>query len=117
MSGKVSYLAGMAAEDSVARVYEVNGYRVAERRWRGKRGEIDLIIRGGDEVIFVEVKKSGDFLRAAEALSEAQIKRLYQTMAEFLSGEPKGDLTPCRFDVALVNGTGEVQILENALGY
>ncbi|SPF75379.1 hypothetical protein ALP8811_00366 [Aliiroseovarius pelagivivens] len=117
MSGMVSYLSGIAAEDSVARAYQQNGRQVAFRRWRGKRGEIDLIVRDRDEVIFVEVKKSSDFLRAGEALSKAQIKRLYQTAAEFLCGEPKGDLTPSRFDVALVNGAGEIQILENALGY
>ncbi|SMR81592.1 putative endonuclease [Aliiroseovarius halocynthiae] len=117
MSGKVSYLSGIAAEDSVARIYKGRGQQVVGRRWRGKRGEIDLIVRNRDEVIFVEVKKSRDFLRAAEALSAAQIKRLYQTAAEFLCDEPKGDLTPSRFDVALVNGAGEVQILENALGH
>ncbi|MCK0126393.1 YraN family protein [Gelidibacter sp. F2691] len=113
----VSYLSGIAAEDSVARAYQQGGREIAFRRWRGKRGEIDLIVRDQDEVIFVEVKKSSDFLRAAEALSKPQIKRLFQTAAEFLTGEPKGDLTPTRFDVALVNGSGEIQIIENALGY
>lgn len=117
MSGMVSYLSGIAAEDSVARAYQGAGQQVAFRRWRGKRGEIDLIVRDRDEVIFVEVKKSRDFLRAAEALSKGQIKRLFQTASEFLCGEPKGDLTPSRFDVALVNGAGEIQIVENALGY
>lgn len=117
MSGMVSYLSGIAAEDCVARTYEEAGRQVAFRRWRGKCGEIDLIVRDRGEVIFVEVKKSRDFQRAAEALSKAQIKRLYQTAAEFLCSEPKGDLTPSRFDLALVNGAGEVQIVENALGY
>lgn len=117
MSGMVSYLSGIAAEDSVARAYQTDGRHVAFRRWRGKRGEIDLIVRDGAEVIFVEVKKSRDFLRAAEALSKAQIKRLFQTASEFLTTEPNGDLTPTRFDVALVNDKGEIQIVENALGY
>lgn len=116
MSGKVSYLSGIAAEDAVARAYLGKGRQVAFRRWRGKRGEIDLIVRDRDEVVFVEVKKSRDFLRAAEALSKAQIKRIYHTAAEFLCGEPKGDLTPSRFDVALVNAAGEIHIIENALG-
>lgn len=117
MSGMTSYLSGIAAEDTVARLYEAAGQQIVGRRWRGKRGEIDLIVRDRDEVIFVEVKKSRDFLRAAEALSKAQIARLHQTAAEFLCDEPRGDLTPSRFDVALVNNAGEVQILENALGF
>ena len=40
--------------------------------------------------------------------------RIYASAADFLSGEPDGQLTPSRFDVALVDGTGRIEILENA---
>jgi len=42
------------------------------------------------------------------------VRRLYATGEEFLATQPDGRLTNVRFDVALVNGSGAVQILENA---
>ena len=114
--GRTEYHAGLAAEDTVARDYERRGMRVACRRWRGEGGEIDLIVRDGDAVIFVEVKKSRNFERAAERLGARQMARLCQTAQEFLAGEPGGALTDMRFDVALVDGQGRHHIFENAFG-
>jgi putative endonuclease len=110
MSGIVSYHAGLAAEDAVEATY---GLPVAARRWRGTTGEIDLILRDGEGLIFVEVKRARDFARAAERLSRAQAERIWSTAAEFLSGEPRGQLTDARVDLALVDGVGRVQIIEN----
>lgn len=115
MSGKTSYLAGLAAEDSVARAYSAAGRPVLERRWRGKRGEIDLITRDGDTIVFVEVKKSRSFAQAATHVSAAQIKRLYATASEYLGTTPKGQLQDARFDVVLLDSKGCHQIIENAL--
>ena len=56
--GLANYCAGHAAEASVARLYEDRGIAICARNWRGITGEIDLIGRQGDEVIFVEVKQS-----------------------------------------------------------
>ena len=58
MSGKTAYLAGLSAEDQVARLYETHGYHLRARRWRGRGGEIDLIFEKSGEITFVEVKKS-----------------------------------------------------------
>ena len=112
--GQTSYLAGLAGEDIVARDYEQRGHPVCYRRWRGQSGEVDLIARDGDQVIFVEVKKSGSFRGASIKLGRRQMDRVCATASEFLAGEPAGQLTDVRFDVALVNGRGEVQIIENA---
>lgn len=114
MSGARSYHAGYAAEDSVARHYVHAGQVIAARRWRGRRGEIDLVVRNGAEVIFIEVKAASTHARAAERLGRRQQLRIYDAAAEFLAGEPGGSLTEARFDVALVDGMGRVQILENA---
>lgn len=108
------YHAGVAAELSVAQDYERRGYAVARRRWRGAAGEIDLICRDGDDVIFVEVKKSRSFDRALDRLSVRQISRLQTAAEEFLGSEPKGLLTDVRFDVALVDAHGQMRVLENA---
>lgn len=87
---------------------------VQARRWRGRSGEIDLVAREGDIVIFIEVKQSRSHARAAESLTRGQMLRICRAASEFLSHEPRGQLTECRFDVALVDGTGSVQIVENA---
>lgn len=116
MNGQINYHAGLAAEEAVARLYCRKGLRIERKRWRGRAGEIDLVAREGAGVVFIEVKKSKSFSTAAASLSARQMHRIYQTAAEFLAGEPHGQNTEARFDVALVNGAGEVRILENAFG-
>jgi putative endonuclease len=114
MSGARSYHAGFAAEDQVARHYTETGHEICRRRWRGSAGEIDLIARNGLEVIFIEVKQSSSHALAAQHLTARQMTRIYASAAEFLAGEPNGQLTKSRFDVALVDGAGRIEILENA---
>ncbi len=114
MSGKRSYQAGLAAETLVERHYERAGRSICARRWRGISGEIDLVARDGAEVIFIEVKQSKTHAQAVAHLSERQMTRICGAAAEFIGGEPAGQLTPVRFDVALVDGQGRIEILENA---
>lgn len=117
MSGLTSYHAGLAAEGAVENHYARTGYEISDRRWRGAGGEIDLVARDGDDLIFIEVKKSRDFARAAESLSQRQMRRIYNTASEFLAGEPNGQDTNVRFDVALMDGAGHIQVIENAFGH
>lgn len=117
MSGLASYHAGMAAEGVVETRYARAGHAIAGRRWRGSCGEIDLIARDGDGLIFIEVKKSSDFARAAERVSQRQMQRIYATASEYLAGEPNGQDTDVRFDVALMDGSGNIQVIENAFGH
>jgi len=114
MTGKIGYHAGRVAEDIVARDYERRNHGIAARRWRGMGGEIDLIVRDGETVVFVEVKKSRSFARAATRLGRRQMDRICASASEFLAGEPKGQLTDVRFDLAIVNGSGAMQVIENA---
>lgn len=117
MSGLTSYHAGLAAESAVETHYLRTGHVISDRRWRGAGGEIDLVARDGDVLIFVEVKKSRDFARAAEQLSQRQMTRIYNTASEYLAGEPNGQDTNVRFDVALMNEAGHIQVIENAFGH
>lgn len=113
---QMCYHSGVSAENCIAQDYERRGFVIARRRWRGPGGEIDLITRDGDDLVFVEVKQSRNFARAAERLSRRQMARIYASAEHFLADEPNGQLTNVRFDVALVNETGDFQIIENAFG-
>jgi putative endonuclease len=115
--GAMAYHAGLSAEDRISTDYERRGFPVAQRRWRGRGGEIDLIAHDGDGLVFVEVKQSRSFDDAVQHVSHRQMKRLYASAEEYLGDMPRGSLTDVRFDVALVNGQGEVRIIENAFGH
>jgi putative endonuclease len=111
--------AGHAAEASVARHYEDRGIAICARNWRGITGEIDLIGRDGDVVIFIEVKQSKTHDLAAAMSRRAQIGRIFATVDEFVAGEPKGLLTDVeRIDLALVDGMGRIDVvIENAFAW
>ncbi len=115
--GETGYHAGQAAELCVARYYEQRGYTLAHLRWRGTAGEIDLVLREGDDLIFVEVKKSRSFAQAALRVTPRQQARIFAAAEEYLAHEPAGTLTNLRFDVALVNAHGAVEVIENAFGH
>ncbi|MDU8943706.1 YraN family protein [Ovoidimarina sediminis] len=115
MSGYVSYRAGLAAEESICAAYRMAGHAIAAERWRCAAGEIDLIARDKDMVIFIEVKRAKDTAAAAERLRPGQVKRLLRAAETFLGDEPRGTDTPACFDVALVDAMGRFEIIENAL--
>jgi putative endonuclease len=115
--GAMAFHAGLSAEERIAQDYERRGFAVARQRWRGKSGEIDLIVKDGEGLIFIEVKQSKSFARAAQRISAAQMRRIYSCAEEYLGTQPLGSLTDIRFDVALVNGLGETQIIENAFAH
>jgi putative endonuclease len=115
--GAMAYHGGLAAEGAVERHYARAGHAITARRWRGSGGEIDLIARDAAGLVFVEVKKSRTFARAAERVTARQMARIYASASEFLAGEPDGQDSALRFDVALVDQAGRIEIIENAFGH
>lgn len=114
--GQMAYQSGRLAEMVVADRYVVAGYDVIARRWRGKAGEIDMILRKGDLFVFVEVKSSRDFARAAERISRRQMDRICMAACELCGSLPTGQSTEMRMDAALVDQFGRVEIIEAAFG-
>ncbi len=112
--GKTAYHAGLLAEASVADHYQRLGYDLVQMRWRGKAGEIDMILRKDAQYVFVEVKASKDFSRAAERLTRRQMNRICMAACEFCGSLPSGQLTDMRLDAALVDQFGRIEIIENA---
>ncbi len=116
MTGAVSHHAGRVAEEAIATHYARLGAEILERRWRGSPGggEIDLIVRDGDTVVFVEVKRAATHAGAAHRISRTQIERIHTAAGEFADALPDGLNTPMRFDAALVDDLGRIEVRENA---
>lgn len=112
--GRLAHLSGTIAEDSVARLLEGRGIAILARRWRGRAGEIDLICRDGQCLVFVEVKQSATHAEAAQRLGAAQQGRIMRAALEYCDGQGQTPLPELRFDAALVDGHGRVEILERA---
>lgn len=116
LRGKTAFHAGQAAEAAVARLYQQRGGQILETRWRSSLGEIDLIVQIGHQLVCVEVKKSRTFDQAAQSLRPSQMERIYGCAEVYLGQTKEGQMSEIRFDVALVDGHGQVKILENAFG-
>ena len=69
---------------------------------------------GGFGLIFTEVKKSRSIAAAAVRVTRAQIRRIHDAARLLVADQPLGQLTEMRFDAALVDMTGVIEIVENA---
>jgi putative endonuclease len=98
----VTASAGKLAEDLAAAWLERKGLRLVTRNYRNRGGEIDLILRDGATLVFVEVRlRSGsEFGGAGESIDAKKRRRILQTARYYLAGQPE---QPCRFDVVLLD--------------
>lgn len=112
--GRSAGLAGRAAEEIAERLYLELGGRIAARRWRCPGGEIDLVVELGGETVFVEVKARRRRAAAALALRPSQAARLAAAAEIYLQGHGCG---PCRFDIVLIDRSGQAERIENALSF
>ena len=112
---------GNWGEDRAALNLRLHGYKVVERNFRCRQGEIDIIARKGDIVAFVEVKqrKNADFGEAREFVTFSKQRRVIAA-AELWLLKTRCELQP-RFDVIEVyapEGTKtllpEINHIENA---
>jgi len=94
--------AGRRAETIAAWWLRLRGFAVLATRWRTKVGEIDLVARRGDLVVFVEVKRRATLAAAAEAVTATNRARVVRAAEQYLARRP--DLAACtvRFDAVLL---------------
>lgn len=103
---------GAHGERRAARRYEAQGYEVVARNWRCGDGELDLVVRRGDTLAFVEVKTrtSDRFGHPAEAVTPAKQRRIRRLAQHFCADT--GQRAPVlRFDVVSVL-RGQVEVYE-----
>lgn len=95
---------GKAAEEAAAAYLARQGLTLVERNWRCKGGEIDLIMRDGKTLVFVEVRarnnaRFGGAAASITAVKQARVAHAAQLYLARLKAVP-----PCRFDAVLFDG-------------
>jgi putative endonuclease len=109
-------LLGREGEDRAAAYLSRQGYRVVERNYRTKSGEIDLIALDRDVLVFVEVKtRSTDAFGAPElAVTPQKQQRMVKAALGYLKQKALHQM-PCRFDVVAISEGGEgIELIRNA---
>jgi len=109
---------GTSGEDLAARLYERDGYQILERNFRCPQGEIDLVARHGDTIVFCEVKtrRTDYFGDPAEAVTPVKQARLRRLAMVWLSSN-RARAGRIRFDVVSIvqdGGGSRVKRLEDA---
>lgn len=90
------------------------GYDIVEQNWTCDAGEIDIIARQGDVLVFVEVRSRADGMHghAAEMVTPAKQRRVTRLAGIYLLLE-RPAYERCRFDVVAITGD-EVEIIQDA---
>ena len=109
---------GKAYEEKAAAFLESRGYEILERNFSSPGGEIDLIARDGQYLVFVEVKYRRDegSGNPLEAVTPAKQRVICRVASYYLYTHGYGEDMPCRFDVAAVLGK-QVNLVRNAFEY
>ncbi len=97
---------GRLAEDAALAFLENNGLHLLARNARYSVGEIDLILRHGDTVVFAEVRqrKSDAFGGAAQSIDRRKMRKCALAAQCWLKQHPRHAQAPCRFDAVLLTG-------------
>ncbi len=113
-SGASAQARGVGAETIAATALQSRGWEVLGRRVRTAAGEIDLVARRGGMLVFVEVKARPALADAAAALGTRQRARLLAAAEIWLAEHPGEGAEGVRFDVMLVDATGQVRRIRDA---
>jgi len=111
--GAKAHRTGLLAEENAARLLETKGCTILARRHRTPHGEIDLIVRDGAVLVFVEVKARPSRIEAAHSLTARQWARLEGAALHYIA-ETSQTQVDMRFDVVLVDRDGICERIENA---
>ncbi|MDK4575612.1 YraN family protein [Kingella kingae] len=113
---KLTHPTGKAAEDCALAFLQTQGCKLVARNWHCPYGEIDLIMRLGDKLLFIEVKfrKSAAFGGAAYSITPRKLAKLQRSIEYYLQINQLN--TPCRLDAVLLQGNNAPQWLTNITG-
>ncbi len=88
-------------EERAARWLQAQGLQLLQRNFRRKTGEIDIIARDGDHLVFIEVRSRSNprYTGAAASIDRRKRQRIARTAQLYLQQYPDAGKLPCRFDV------------------
>ena len=100
---------GKKAEDLAFQLLKQNGYKILERNFRSRFGEIDIVAQDKDTLVFVEVKarSNRNFGLPEEAVTPSKLRKIQKT-AEYYSLTHAEFPQKLRIDVVSLEFTGEV---------
>ena len=104
-NGIFNKITGKCGEDYAAQYLKVHGYKILERNYKNKIGEIDIIAKRKNTLVFVEVKtrKSNEFGTPAQAVTYYKKQKIVNTAKHYLAQNPTDmDIS---FDVIEVYGS------------
>lgn len=106
---------GDAAEDRACRHLEGSGFTIVERNFRTRGGEIDIVARKGDVLVFVEVRSREvpGFGTPEESVTPAKRRRIVAAARGYLSNVPPSSWREARFDVIAIEGVGNAAALRH----
>lgn len=109
---------GRSGEDVAAGLLRKSGFRILERNYRCRHGEIDIVARSGHTLVFCEVKarRTDRWGDPSEAVHPQKQRRIRRLAAEWLRTHPVGSVE-IRFDVVSVivrDGRADVRHIPDA---
>lgn len=104
MSERATGTAGSRAEDQALALLQRAGLILLQRNYRCRLGEIDLIMREGATLVFVEVRfrRSDAFGGPAASVDGRKQRRILTAAQRYLQSHPQASNRPCRFDVVAI---------------
>jgi putative endonuclease len=108
---------GASGEDLACRHLVKQGFVVVERNYRCRVGEIDVVARDGDTLVFVEVKERGDASHgtAVEAVTGPKRRRVIRA-AQLWAAAHGASESPIRFDVVAIDWKGSKPVVRHDRG-
>ncbi len=107
-------LLGKFAENRAERMLAEAGLSILQRNYRCRQGEIDLIARDGDTLVFVEVRSRSrqDYGSAAESITSTKQRRIIAAARHYLAKLPR--MPACRFDAVTLDAGAEPVWIKSA---
>ena len=104
---------GDAAEAAALAMLQAHGLSLLARNAASRGGELDLVMRDGATVVFVEVRYRATrrFGGGAASVDAGKRRRLVHAARAFLAGHPQMADAPCRFDVVDADGDPDAPTL------
>ncbi|MCI8585500.1 MAG: YraN family protein [Lachnospiraceae bacterium] len=109
---------GARYEEQAACFLEARGYRILERNFYCRQGEIDLVAEESGYLVFIEVKyrKSFRIGYPSEAVDGYKQRKLSRAAAYYCHKNRIPETRACRFDVVSILGE-QVELIQNAFLY